>query len=99
MLRLQHAANRSKWISSFECALFVHGEQTHWISHNELPMFLIRPLYQISECKRFLSGAETRLTKAATSVDITCSNAAQLATLHNSPANARRWRTQRPPWT
>ena len=48
MLRLQYAANRSKWISSPEAALYVHTEQQHWTSHNEVPMFLSRPLYQIS---------------------------------------------------
>ena len=70
LLRLQHAANRSKWISSTECALFVHTEQQHWTSHNEVPMFLSRPLYQISECKRILSGSKTQVTRAATSVPI-----------------------------
>ena len=69
LLRLQHAANRSKWISSTESALFVHTEQQHWTSHNEVPMFLSRPLYQISECKRILSGSKTILTRAATSVN------------------------------
>ena len=48
MLRLQYAANRSKWISSPEAALYVHTEQQHWTSHNEVPMFPSRPLYQIS---------------------------------------------------
>ena len=57
-LRLQHAANRCKWISSTECALFVQTEQSHWTSHNEVPVFLSRPLFQISECKRILSGSE-----------------------------------------
>ena len=52
LLRLQHAANRSKWISSTDCALFVHTEQQHWASHNEVPMFLSRALFQILECKR-----------------------------------------------
>ena len=33
LLRLQHSANRSKWISSTECALYVHTEQQHWTSH------------------------------------------------------------------
>ena len=37
LLRLQHSANRSKWISSTECALFVHTEQQHWTSHSEVP--------------------------------------------------------------
>ena len=36
LLRLQHAANRSKWISSTESALYVHTEQQHWTSHNEV---------------------------------------------------------------
>ena len=67
--RLQHSANRSKWISSTECALFVHTEQQHWTSHNEVPMFLSRPLYQISECKRILSGSKHMLTRAAPSVN------------------------------
>ena len=31
---LQLAANRTKVISSTECALFVHSEQQHWTSHN-----------------------------------------------------------------
>ena len=67
--RLQHSANRSKWISSTECAFFVHTEQQHWTSHNEVPMFLSRPLYQISECKRILSGSKHMLTRAAPSVN------------------------------
>ena len=68
VLRLQHAANRSKWISSTECALFVHTEQQHWTSHNEVPMFLSRPIYQLQECKRILSGAKRMLTRADVSV-------------------------------
>ena len=68
VLRLQHAANRSKWISSTECALFVHTEQQHWTSHHEVPLFISRALYQIYECKRILSGAKTMLTRADTSV-------------------------------
>jgi hypothetical protein len=59
----------------------VRAEQTHWISHNEAPVFLNRPLYQISERKCFLSGAETRLAKAATSVDFECSTAGDVAQL------------------
>ena len=70
LLRLQHAANRSKWISSTECALFVHTEQQHWASHNEVPMFLSRALFQISECKRILSGCKTIVTRADTSVHL-----------------------------
>lgn len=64
VLRLQHAANRSKWISSTECALYVHTEQQHWTSHNEVPLFLSRALYQVHECKRILSGAKRMLTRA-----------------------------------
>jgi len=71
LLRLQHAANRSKWISSTECALYVHTEQQHWTSHNEVPMFLTRAVYQQSECKRILSGDKTIITRAATAVDTT----------------------------
>ena len=71
LLRLQHAANRSKWISSTECALYVHTEQQHWTSHNEVPMFLSRPLYLISECRRILSGSKKTLTRAAALPDCT----------------------------
>ena len=74
LLRLQHAANRSKWISSTECALFVHTEQQHWASHNEVPMFLSRALFQISECKRILSGCKTIVTRADTSVHLSVLN-------------------------
>ena len=66
LLKLQYAANRSKWISSTECALYVHTEQQHWTSHNEVPMFLSRPLYLILECKRILAGSKSILTRAAT---------------------------------
>ena len=71
MLRLQYSANRSKWISSTEAALYVHTEQQHWTSHNEVAMFLSRPLYQISECKRILSGSPVILTRA--DVPVSCS--------------------------
>ena len=64
--RLQFAANRSSWVSATECALFVHTEQVHWVSHNEVPIFLSRPLCLISECKRLLWGSDTTLTRAAT---------------------------------
>ena len=37
VLRLQFSANRSSRVSAIECALFVHTEQPHWISHNEVP--------------------------------------------------------------
>ncbi len=56
-LRLQFSANRSSRVSATECALFVYTEQTRWISHNEVPLFLSRPLFQISERKRLLLGA------------------------------------------
>ena len=93
LLRLQHAANRSKWISSTECALFVHTEQQHWASHNEVPMFLSRALFQISECKRILSGCKTIVTRADTSVHLSVlnyectglNNLRKLATSYNSP--------------
>ena len=65
LLRLQHSANRAKWISSTECALYVHTEQQHWTSHNEVPMFTSRALYLISECQRILSGDKSILTRAA----------------------------------
>ena len=55
LVTLQHAANRAKMISSTECALFVHTEQQHWTSHNEVPLFISRPIYMASECQRMLS--------------------------------------------
>ena len=70
-LRLQFSANRSSCASATECALFVHTEQPHWISHSDFPLFLGRRLIQISECKRLLLGAKTSLTRAA-SVDMMC---------------------------
>ena len=39
LVALQNAANRAKWISSTESAIFVHTEALHWQSHNEIPMF------------------------------------------------------------
>ncbi len=74
LLRLQHAANRSKWISSTESALFVHTEQQHWASHNEVPMFLSRALYQISECKRILSDDGAMITRPDTTVQLSVVN-------------------------
>ena len=50
LVTLQHAANRAKMISSTECALFVHTEQSHRTSHNEVPVFASRPIYIASEC-------------------------------------------------
>ncbi len=49
----------------------LHTEQTHWASHNEIPVFLSRPLYQISQCNRVLLGAKAARTRAAP-VDIIC---------------------------
>ncbi len=49
----------------------MHTAQTHWVRHSEVPLFLSRPLFQISECKRLLLGAKTSLTRAA-SVDMMC---------------------------
>ena len=69
LLALQHAANRAKMISSTECALYVHTEQQHWTSHNEVPIFISRPIYMASECQRVLSGSKHTLTKPATTVD------------------------------
>ena len=63
LLRLQYSANRSKWISSTECALYVHTEQQHWTSHNESILFLSRPLYVLWECKRSLACGDTHLTR------------------------------------
>ncbi len=56
----------ASWVSSTECALLIKTEQTHWACHNEVPLFLSRPLFQISECKRALSGATAFLMRAAT---------------------------------
>jgi hypothetical protein len=47
----------------------VHTEQQHFTSHNEVPMFISRAIYQISECKRRLSGSKQMLTRAATSIN------------------------------
>ena len=69
LLALQHAANRAKMISSTECALFVHTEQQHWASHNEVPLFMSRPIYLASECQRILSGSKHILTKPTSTVD------------------------------
>ena len=66
LLRLQYSANRAKWISSTECALYVHTEQQHWTSHHEVPLFLSRPLYLIWECKRILSSNKAIITRANT---------------------------------
>ena len=38
LLRLQYSANRSKWMSSTEAAVYVHTEQQYWTSHNEVPL-------------------------------------------------------------
>ena len=50
----------------------MHTERQHWTSHNEVPMFLPRPLYLISECKRILSAHKSILTRAVppTSFDV-----------------------------
>ena len=69
LVALQNAANRSKWISSTESALLVHTEALHWSSHNEVPMFVSRPIYMASECKRMLSDSKHTLTKPTTSFD------------------------------
>ena len=69
MVALQNAANRAKWVSSTESALFVHTEALHWTSHNEVPLFLSRPIYMASECKRILSNSKHLLTKPETSID------------------------------
>ena len=69
LVALQNAANRSKWISSTECALFVHTEARHWTSHIEAPMCASRPLYLASECKRMLRDSEFTLTKPTACID------------------------------
>ena len=69
MVALQNAANRAKWVSSTESALFVHTEALHWTSHNEVPLFVSRPIYMANECKRILSGSKHMLTKPTTSID------------------------------
>ena len=70
LVTLQLAASRAKMISSTECALFVHTEQSHWTSHNEVPLFISRPIYVASECQRMLSGSKHTLTKPTTAVDL-----------------------------
>ena len=104
-LRLQFAANRSSWVSSTECALFIKTEQTRWASHNEVPLFLSRPLFQISECKRVLSAAPTFLTRAAsvdtmsadmTSTKATTTAAPRLAGASQSAATPAALGTPRP---
>ena len=63
LLRLQNSADRSKWISSTEAALYVHTEQQHWSSHNEVPLFSSRPFFLMCECKRHLASGTKVLTK------------------------------------
>ena len=83
LVTLQNAANRAKMISSTECAMFVHTEQQHWTSHNEVPLFTSRPIYMAAECHRILSGSKHTLTKPATSWASAPPH--QLATFHNLP--------------
>ena len=45
LLRLQYSANRCKWMSSTENALYLHTEQQRVTSHNEVTLFVSRPLY------------------------------------------------------
>ena len=70
LVTLQHAANRAKMISSTECALFVHTEQQHWTSHNEVLLFISRPIYMASECHRMLSESKHTFTKPSSSVGL-----------------------------
>lgn len=67
MLRLQFSANKAKWVSSIETAIYVHTEQQHFSSHNEVPMFTSRPFFLICDCKRFLSSGKKMLTRTAPS--------------------------------
>ena len=67
LLLLQHSANRSKWMSSTECALYVRKQQQNWASHNGVPVFLSLAFHLISECQRILAGSEAILTRTSTS--------------------------------
>ena len=69
LVSLQHSANRSKMISSTECALYVHTEQQHWTSHNEVPIFTSRPLYVLFECQRLLSGSKHVIQRPSNQLD------------------------------
>ena len=75
-LRLQMAANRSSWISATEAALYVHCEQSHCITHQEVPVFLSRVWFLMNECQRVLQGSRGTLLSAATvpitTIDYTC---------------------------
>ena len=76
MLRLQMAANRSSWISSTEAALFVHCGEGHFITHQEVPVFLSRVWYLMHECQRVLQGSHgtvlTAATVSITTIDYAC---------------------------
>ena len=89
LVTLQHAANRAKMISSTECALFVHTEQQHWTSHNEVPLFISRPIYMAAECQRMLSGSKNTLTKPATSVDFSVLGFRRAASVGDVPQRAK----------
>ena len=65
-IRLQMAANRSSWISATEAALFVHCGEGHFITHQEVPVFLSRVWYLMHECQRMLQGSRGTVLNAAT---------------------------------
>ena len=94
LLALQHAANRAKMISSTECALFVHTEQQHWASHNEVPLFISGPIYLASECQRVLSGSKHTLTKPTTTVDFSILGFRRAPSVGDvATANRASWKT------
>ena len=49
LLRLQYSANRCKWMSSTENALYLHTEQQHVASHHEVTLFITRPMHLLSQ--------------------------------------------------
>ena len=96
-IRLQMAANRSSWISATEATLFVHCREGHFITHQEVPVFLSRVWYLMHECQRMLQGSRGTVLNAATvpitTLDYACTRVQILAntgkeSLTNEPGAA-----------
>ena len=83
----QMAAKRSSWISATEAALFVHCREGHFITHQEVLVYLSRVWYLMHECQRMLQGSRGTVLNAATvpitTIDYACTRLQILANTGN----------------
>ena len=65
VIKFQSAANRCRWFSSTELAVYLRTGGTCWMSHKDTPVFLSKIIYMMHACHRLLEDRSPGLLEAA----------------------------------